>query len=109
MLRSKKIPADNTTGYKGVYLIKGKYVAKIVFQKKAYYLGTYDRIEDAAEARKEAEEVVFDSVAEHYARWKAYADTDPAWGVENPVQVFVSQDSSTKRMSVTLLPVLQKK
>lgn len=108
MLRSKKIPADNTTGYKGVYLIKGKYVAKIVFQKKAYYLGTYDRIEDAAEARREAEEVVFDSVAEHYARWKANADTDPAWGVENPVQVFVSQDSSTKRMSVTLLPVLQK-
>lgn len=108
MLRSKKIPADNTTGYKGVYLIKGKYVAKIVFQKKAYYLGTYDRIEDAAEARREAEEVVFDSVAEHYARWKANADTDPAWGVENPVQVFVSQDSSTKRMSVTLLPVLKK-
>ena len=108
MLRSKKIPADNTTGYKGVYLIKGKYVAKIVFQKKAYYLGTYDRIEDAAEARREAEEVVFDSVAEHYARWKANADTDPAGGVENPVQLFVSQDSSTKRMSVTLLPVLQK-
>lgn len=37
MLRSKKIPADNTTGYKGVYLIKGKYVAKIVFQKSILF------------------------------------------------------------------------
>ena len=33
-IRSKKVPKDNTTGYKGVYLIRGKYVAKIVFQKK---------------------------------------------------------------------------
>ena len=32
-LKSKKVPMDNTTGYKGVYLIRGKYVAKIVFQK----------------------------------------------------------------------------
>lgn len=108
ILRSKKIPSDNTTGYKGVYLIKGKYLAKIVFQKKAYYLGTYDQIEDAAEARKEAEEVLFDSVTEHYARWKSRADADPTWGSENPVQVFVSQDSATKRVSVTLLPELTK-
>ena len=41
MLKSKKVPTDNTTGYKGVYLIRGKYVAKIVFQKKQYFLGTY--------------------------------------------------------------------
>lgn len=34
MLKSKKIPTDNTTGYKGVYLIRGKYVAKIVFQNE---------------------------------------------------------------------------
>lgn len=104
MLRSKKVPSDNTTGYKGVYLIRGKYAAKIVFKKKAYYLGTYDRIEDAAEARKEAEEVLFDGVAEHYARWKVRADAEPVWGVENPVQVLVSQDSVSKRISVICLP-----
>lgn len=33
MLKSKKIWTNNTTGAKGVYLIRGKYVAKIVFQK----------------------------------------------------------------------------
>ena len=57
ILKSKKVPTDNITGYKGVYLIRGKYVAKIVFQKKQYFLGTYENIEEAAEARREAEEV----------------------------------------------------
>ena len=33
-LRSKKVPKDNTTGYKGVYFIRGRYTAKIVFQKR---------------------------------------------------------------------------
>lgn len=108
MLKSKKLPTDNTTGYKGVYFIRGKYVAKIVFQKKPYYLGAFDNIDDAAQARKEAEEVLFDGVAEHYRLWKAKADQDPAWAKENPVQVFVTQDPD-KRLSVTLLPVLQER
>lgn len=41
MIRSKKVPTDNTTDVKGEYLIKGKYLAKIVFQKKQYHLGQY--------------------------------------------------------------------
>ena len=105
MLKSKKVPTDNTTGYKGVYLIRGKYVAKIVFQKKQYFLGTYENIEDAAEARKEAEEILFDGVAEHYQKWKEYADVDPDWAEQNPVQVIVSQ--SNQKLSVTLLPDLR--
>ena len=107
MLKSKKVPTDNTTGYKGVYLIKGKYVAKIVFQKKQYFLGTYDDIADAAQARKEAEEVLFDGVAAHYEAWKQKADLDPAWAEENPVQIFVTQNSD-KRLSLTLLPDLRR-
>lgn len=105
ILKSKKVPADNTTGYKGVYLIRGKYVAKIVFQKKAYYLGAYERIEEAAEARREAEEVLFDGVAEHYQKWKERAEHDPEWAVEHPVEIFVEQDAE-KRMRVTCLPEL---
>lgn len=31
-LKSRKIPSNNTTGVKGVYLVKGRYLAKIVFQ-----------------------------------------------------------------------------
>lgn len=105
MLKSKKIPTDNTTGYKGVYLYRGKYIAKIVFQKKQYCLGTYENIEDAAAARKEAEEILFDGVAEHYRKWKQYADIDPEWAKENPVSISVSH--SNKEFHVTLLPVLQ--
>lgn len=59
MIQSQKLPRDNTTGYKGVYLVRGKYLAKIVFQKKQYFLGTYDSIEEAAAARKSAEALLF--------------------------------------------------
>ena len=104
MLKSKKVPSDNTTGVKGVYLIRGKYVAKIVFQKKQYFLGTYDKIEDAAKARKDAEEVFFNSVAEHYRKWKEQAVKDAAWAKENPVQVIVNRVG--KEINVVLLPKL---
>ena len=105
MLKSKKVPTDNTTGYKGLYLIRGKYVAKIVFQKKQYFLGTYEKIEDAAEARKEAEEVLFDGVAEHYQKWKEIADTDMEWAEQNPVQIIVNQQD--RKLNVVLLPDLR--
>lgn len=101
-LKSKKLPKDNTTGYKGVYFIRGKYTAKIVFQKKAYYLGTYDSAEEAAEARKEAEEILFDGTAAFYEKWKAKATADPQWAEDNPIQILVSQNNG--KLAVELLP-----
>lgn len=103
-LKSKKVPKDNTTGYKGVYLIRGKYVAKIVFQKKQYFLGTYDNIEDAAEARREAEEVLFDGFADHYQKWKEIANEDPEWAKLNPVRIVVKQENM--RLNISLFPNL---
>lgn len=103
MIKSKKLPADNTSGVKGVYFQKGKWIAKIVFQQKQYHLGQYENIEDAAKVRKEAEELLFDGVAAHYARWKAKADTDPEWAVQNPVKILVTK-KSTSELAVTLLP-----
>lgn len=103
MIKSKKLPTDNTSGVKGVYYQKGKWIAKIVFQQKQYHLGQYENIEDAAKARKEAEELLFDGVAAHYARWKAKADTDPEWAVQNPVKILVTK-KSTSELAVTLLP-----
>lgn len=35
-LKSSKLPSNNTTGVKGVYLVKGRYLAKIVFQHRQY-------------------------------------------------------------------------
>lgn len=104
ILKSKKVPVDNTSGYKGVYFIRGKYVAKIVFQKKQYILGSYDNIEDAARARREAEEILFDGVADHYHRWKEKAQKDPEWSEQNPIQVIVNQENG--RLQVKLLPQL---
>ena len=105
MIKSKKLPADNTSGVKGVYFQKGKWIAKIVFQQKQYYLGKYDTIEKAAEARKEAEELLFDGATAHYARWKIKADADPEWAINNPVEIIVSKKSANE-LNVTFLPVM---
>lgn len=57
---SKKINKNNTSGYKGVFRKRNRWAACIQYKKKNYYLGSYDRLEDAVEARKEAENWVRD-------------------------------------------------
>lgn len=42
----------------------GKWVAQIQYKKKTYYLGSYDRFEDAVKARKQAEEWVKEDARE---------------------------------------------
>ena len=105
MLKSKKVPKNNTTGVKGVYMIRGKYTAKIVFQRKAYYLGTYDRLEEAAEARHRAEEILCDRTVAFYEKWKAKADADPLWAEENPVSFAVTKTKDG--ISVDMLPHIE--
>lgn len=103
-LRSQKKPKNNTTGVRGVYLIKGKYVAKIVFQKKPYYLGAYRDLADAAEARREAEEAINDQVTAYYERWRTRAESDPDWAAENPVHISVERRDG--RLALSILPEL---
>ena len=79
-------------------------MAKIVFRKKQYFLGTYDNIEDAAAARKEAERVLFDGATEHYRLWKEKADADPLWGERNPIRIAVSHANG--KLSVVFTPEL---
>ena len=105
MLKSKKVPTNNTTGVKGVYLIRGKYLAKIVFQKKQYTLGTYEKFEEAAEARREAEKLLFDGSAEFYERWKTKAEADPMWAESNPIQIKVEKLPSGV-IDVSFLPAV---
>ena len=47
--------SDNTTGVKGVYPYNGKFRAKINVSGRPMYLGTFETIEAAAEARDAAE------------------------------------------------------
>lgn len=94
-LRSKKLPTSNTTGVRGVYRRGDKYIAKMVFQQKQYHIGTFNSVHEAAKAREQAEQRVFDATVEHYDRWKAAADADPQWAKENPFRVFVERDKDT--------------
>lgn len=103
MIQSQKLPRDNTTGYKGVYLVRGKYLAKIVFQKKQYFLGTYDSIEEAAAARKSAEALLFGETAAFIQKWKESAAKNPEWAGDNPVEIHVSRDRDG-RLAVSYSP-----
>lgn len=105
-LKSQKLPKNNTTGHRGVYFIRGKYVAKINFQRKTYYLGAYDKIEDAIEARQDAKEQLFDATASFYEKWQEKAAADPQWAQLNPVRISVEQ-KELATFKVTLLPVME--
>lgn len=58
----------NTSGITGVYKNhrSGKWVAQITFRSKTHYLGSYPTLEEAAQARKKAEEDYFDAFLEEY-------------------------------------------
>ena len=105
ILKSTKVPENNTSGAKGVYWIRGRWVAKIVFQKKAYYLGTFDKFEEAVAARKQAEDMINRGTVAHYDRWKAKAEADPAWGEANPMEIRVSRNVNHE-LVVDFLPEL---
>ena len=101
MLKSKKVPTDNTTGYKGVYRAGNRFFAKIVFQKKQYYLGYHDKLEDAAEARRKAEEVLFDEFADYYGQYQQIAARTPEWAEENPIGVKVEKVGDELLVKIT--------
>lgn len=66
----RKMNRNNTTGIRGVSFItsKQKYRAQITFKGKAMSLGEFDNIEDAAEARKQAEEELFNTFLDEYKK-----------------------------------------
>ena len=50
----------NKTGVRGVTISQsGKFIAKIRYKRKLYYLGTFDTLEQAKEARKIAEKEIW--------------------------------------------------
>lgn len=92
-LRSGRRPANNTTGYRGVYKIRGKYTAKIVFQKKQYFLGTFEKAADAAAVREKSEQLLFGEAVSLYEAWKKKASADPDWAAEHPLAYLVVRDT----------------
>jgi hypothetical protein len=53
--RNRRITDKNTSGYVGVYKRGAKWCAQISVNGKNMHLGAYDTIEQAANARKQAE------------------------------------------------------
>ena len=66
MLESKNLRKDNTSGYRGVVKTKRGYKAQIGFKGKNYYLGTYDKLSDAIDARRKAEDEMYEPFLENY-------------------------------------------
>ena len=69
IVASKIRPARAASGHTGIYLDKrsGKWVANINFRKKRYYLGRFDDINKAVNARKLGEQRLHDPVImEHW-------------------------------------------
>ena len=62
-----KVSKANRSGIGGVYQkTNGKYGAQIGFKGKRYFLGTFDTLDDAACARKQAEEYFYKGFLERY-------------------------------------------
>ena len=65
-IQSHVMLKSNTSGVKGVTKVGEKFVACIDFKKTRYYLGRYNTLEEAAAARKEAEDRLFGTFLEWY-------------------------------------------
>jgi len=68
VIGNNKPNKNSTTGIKGVYLRKkdGRYTAHIEFQGKRYFLGSYPTKEEAAQARKQAENKLYGDFLQWY-------------------------------------------
>lgn len=68
-----QMKTNNKSGVKGVQKRpSGRYRADIWFQNKSIYLGTFDTLEEAAAARKAAEEKYFKPIIEEFNKQAKY-------------------------------------
>lgn len=67
-ITQKLLNKNNTSGKRGVYYnaSRSKWCAAIVFKRKNYYLGSYERKEDAVIAREMAEEKLYRDFLDWY-------------------------------------------
>lgn len=64
-----------------------------------FYIGTYETLNQAVEARKEAEEKIFGSFLESYRNWKSMAEQDPMWEQEHPFRFEVEKRDGEFKIS----------
>lgn len=63
-----RLSRTNSSGYNGVYYNprSEKWVAQITFKSRTYYLGSFDRLEDAVDMRRKAETQIFGNFLSWY-------------------------------------------
>ncbi len=77
MLQSSKVPTNNTSGVRGVYFSHGKYCAKMVIKGRQYHLGRFVTVEEAAAARREAEETIHRQLIAAWQEWRSQPGKQP--------------------------------
>lgn len=75
---SEKIRSDNSSGCTGVGKKHDKWYAQITYKGIHYFLGYYDRYEDAVKVRKRAKEMVQSDALELLKRFNAEREISPA-------------------------------
>lgn len=70
MLRTRTKRRNNTSGVPGVDWMpaKQRWRATICFKGRRWYLGSFENIEDAAKARKQAEDELFEPFLEEFSQ-----------------------------------------
>lgn len=100
ILENKKYRRDNTSGFRGVFRLKsGRYRADIGFKGKRFYIGTFDKYEDAVAARLDAEKMIHEGFIEAYHKWKemkeARRQEDPGWEERHPFVFEVRKENGS--------------
>ena len=90
-LEKRKHRSDNSSGFQGVSKTgNGKYRVSIGFQGKRYYLGTYEKLQDAVEVRRSAEQTLHESFVRDFHRWEEIAENDKEWADAHPFAFHVN-------------------
>lgn len=100
ILENRKYRRDNTSGFRGVFRLKsGRYRADIGFKGKRFYIGTFDKYEDAVAARLDAEKMIHEGFIEAYHKWKemreARRQEDPGWEERHPFVFEVRKENGS--------------
>ena len=85
-LRQKKARSDSGTQVISVYKSKNQsYRANICLCGEKYILGTYKTLEEAIQARKQAEAQLHEPVLRAYQTWSSYVKIHSDWEKDHPL------------------------
>lgn len=85
VLEKRKHRSDNTSGFRGVSVVKGgSYRVGIGLQRKRYFVGRFRSFDQAVEARLEAERILHGGFLEAWGWYQEKSREDPAWAEANP-------------------------